>query len=121
MMLDTQAELSRRSETAKAEKEIRAILKKYTINISDINLDALRPNTTNLKSGRANSSAYASKKKGGAFNSDKRRQVMQKYKSLDNKKTWSGRGRAPTWVKTQCGIDDISIDEFKKDPRFKIE
>ena len=68
MLLDTQAELSRREGVTKAEKEIRAILKKYSINIGDIDLVALRSSADTSRKGKAG----AKKKAKGAGGKDNR-------------------------------------------------
>jgi DNA-binding protein H-NS len=109
MLLDTQAELSRREGVTKAEKEIRAILEKYSINIGDIDLAALRPSADGSRKGKA-----------GAKRKANRASVAAKFKSLDGSETWTGRGRAPKWVVSQCESEGISVDAFKQDARFLI-
>jgi len=123
MLLDTQAELSRREGVTKAEKEIRAILKKHSITIADIDLDALRSNTDTSRKGKADAKRKA-KRAGGkdkrAGGKDKRASVVAKFKSLDGSETWTGRGRAPKWVVSQCESEGISVEAFKEDTRFII-
>jgi len=116
ILLDTQAELSRREGVTKAEKEIRAILKKYSINIGDIDLAALRSNTDTSRKGKAGAKRKA-KRAGGK---DNRASVAAKFKSLDGRETWTGRGRAPKWVVSQCESEGMSVKAFKEDARFII-
>jgi DNA-binding protein H-NS len=116
MLLDTQAELSRREGVTKAEKEIRAILKKYSINIGDIDLAALRPSADGSRKGKAG----AKKKAKRAGGKDNRASVAAKFKSLDGSETWTGRGRAPKWVVSQCESEGMSVEAFKEDARFLI-
>jgi DNA-binding protein H-NS len=116
MLLDTQAELSRREGVTKAEKEIRAILKKYSINIGDIDLAALRPSADGSRKGKAG----AKRKAKSAGGKDNRASVAAKYKSLDGGETWTGRGRAPKWVVSQCESEGMSVEAFKEDARFII-
>ena len=109
MLSDTQAELSRREGVTKAEKEIRGILKKYSITIGDIDLSALRPSADGSRKGKA-----------GVKRKANRASVAAKFKSLDGSETWTGRGRAPKWVVSQCESEGISVDAFKEDARFII-
>ena len=116
MLLDAQAELNRREGVTKAEKEIRAILKKYSITIGDIDLSALRSSTDTSRKGKAG----AKKKAKGASGKDNRASVAAKFKSLDGSQTWTGRGRAPKWVIGQCESEGMSVDAFKEDAQFLI-
>ena len=116
MLLDTQVELSRREGVTKAEKEIRAILEKYPITIDDIDLAALRPSSENSRKGKAGAKIKA-KRAGGK---DNRGAVAAKFKSLDGSETWTGRGRAPKWVVSQCESEGMSVEAFKQDARFFI-
>ncbi len=116
MQSDADLELRRRDSVSNAEKEIRAILNKYNITIDDINFAALR---SSVKSSRKRK-AVAKRKTKGAGVKDNRATVAAKYLSLDGNVSWSGRGRAPKWVVSQCESEGISVDAFKKDKRFLI-
>jgi DNA-binding protein H-NS len=116
MLLDAQAELKRREGVTKAEKEIRAVLKKYSITIGDIDLAALRSSTDTSRKGKAG----ANKKAKRAGGKDNRASVAAKFKSLDGSQTWTGRGRAPKWVVSLCEREGMSVDAFKEDVRFLI-
>jgi DNA-binding protein H-NS len=114
ILLDTQSELSRRESVAKAEKEIRAILKKYSITIDHVT--ALRFSGESSRKSKAGTQ----KQTEGNKVKDKRAAVAAKFKSLDGSNTWTGRGRAPKWVTSQCESEGISVDSFKQDERFLI-
>ena len=116
MLLDAQAELNRREGVTKAEKEIRAILKKYSITIGDIDLAALRSSADTSRKGKAG----AKKKANGSGGKDNRASVAAKFESLDGSQTWTGRGRAPKWVVSLCEREGMSVDAFKEDARFLI-
>ncbi len=116
MLSDTQAELRRREGVAKAEKEIRAILKKYSITIGDIDLAALRPGADGSRKSKAGAKRQATR----AGGKDNRASVAAKFKSVNGSETWTGRGRAPKWVVSQCESEGISVDAFKQDARFVI-
>ena len=109
MLSETQAELSRRESLAKAEKEIKAILKKYSINIGDIDLSALRSSANSSRKGKAG----ANKKAKGST-------VTAKFKSPDGSETWTGRGRPPKWAVSLCEREGMSVKAFKEDARFII-
>lgn len=112
-LLDTQSELKRREHIAKAEKEIKAVLRKYSLCIGEIDLAALQP--------VAKKSRKAKKLVKKNFNpTDKRSIVAAKFRGFGENEIWSGRGRTPKWVVTLCDNESITVDEFKKDDRFII-
>ena len=117
MLLDAQAELNRREGVTKAEKEIRAILKKYSITIGDIDLVALRSSADTSRKGKAG----AKKKAKGAGGKENRAAVAAKFRDLDGSQTWTGRGRAPKWVADLCDSEGMTVDAFKQDARFLIK
>ena len=116
MLLDAQTELNRRKSVAKAEIEISETLKKYSITIDDIDLASLRSSADRSRKGGTS----AKKKAKGAGVKDDRAVVAPKYKSVDGSQTWTGRGRAPKWVVSQCEGEGMSVDAFKQDTRFLI-
>jgi DNA-binding protein H-NS len=113
ILADTQSELKRRDGIASAEKEIRAILKKYSITLNDIDLGALKSGT---RAGRSPNSS-----KGGGRKKDQRASVAAKFKNPNSADTWTGRGRAPKWVANLCDSEGITVDAFKQDARFLIK
>ena len=107
---ETQAELTRRKTIDAATVEIRSILKKYKIDLQDIDLNIIT--RTSGKSG--------SKKRTKMIKSrDQRGTVKAKYKDPNSAATWTGRGRTPVWVRGICQNEGIDIDGFKKDDRFR--
>ena len=113
ILADTQSELKRRNGITSAEKEIRAILKKYSITVNDIDLGALKLGT---RAGRRPNS-----NKGGGRKKDQRASVAAKFKNPNSADTWTGRGRAPKWVADLCDSEGMTVDAFKQDARFLIK
>lgn len=110
MIDETKAELKRRENIEAATSEMRAILKKYKIDIQDIDTQILRKD----------SASKGSKKRSSASKSrDQRRIVKAKFKDPDGTATWTGRGRTPSWVVGICAKNGIDVDTFKKDDRFQ--
>jgi len=107
---ETQAELTRRKGIDAATVEISSILKKYKINIQDIDLNVI-----------AKTSGKSSMKKRAkaTISRDQRSTVKAKYKNPNSAETWTGRGRTPAWVQNICQNEGIDIDGFKKDDRFR--
>jgi len=48
----------------------------------------------------------------------KKQKVETKYRFESN--AWSGRGRTPKWVMEICEQQNISLEDFKNDSRFKV-
>jgi len=110
IIVETQAELTRRKNIDAATVEIRSILKKYKVNFQDIDL------STATKTGGKRSI----KKRAKVTKSrDQRSTVKPKYKDPNSAATWTGRGRTPAWVQCICQNEGIDIDGFKKDDRFR--
>ena len=110
IIVETQAELTRRKNIDAATVEIRSILKKYKVNFQDIDL------STATKTGGKRSI----KKRAKVTKSrDQRSTVKPKYKDPNSAATWTGRGRTPAWVQGICQNEGIDIDGFKKDDRFR--
>lgn len=119
---ETQAELKRRENIDKAQKEIHAILKKYKITMAE-----LESGSTGK---RAASKARPAKKLAVRKNSaktaksgsqkDNRSAVSAKYHNPQTGDKWSGRGRAPVWVARICQDEMMDIEKFKADPRFRL-
>ena len=110
IIVETQAELTRRKNIDAATVEIRSISKKYKVNFQDIDL------STATKTGGKRSI----KKRAKVTKSrDQRSTVKPKYKDPNSAATWTGRGRTPAWVQGICQNEGIDIDGFKKDYRFR--
>ena len=107
---ETQAELTRRKNIDAATVEILSILKKYKIDFQDIDLNKVT---------RTSGKSSIKKRVKVTKSRDQRSTVKAKYKDPNSTVTWTGRGRTPAWVQGICQIEDIDIDEFKKDNRFR--
>jgi DNA-binding protein H-NS len=110
MINETKAELKRRETITAATLEIRAILKKYKIDIQEIDAQALQKTSISKRQKKTTASAKSR---------DQRRAVKAKYKEPDGTATWTGRGRTPSWVLGICAKHGIDVDSFKKDDRFQ--
>ena len=102
-----QAELQRRNDLLLASKAIEKTLRKYSLSVAD--LHAIFP----LKKGNADKKPVVSKKS--------RAPAAPKFFDPASDKRWSGRGRAPQWVKDVINKEGISLEEFKVDQRFLIK
>ena len=109
---ETQAELDRRIAVSKATKDIFKILQKYNLAADDLDFKKLFSNSS-TKPTRKIAGKDAKRKKNRA-------KVAPKFQSIDTVQKWTGRGRAPKWVVAFCEAENLTIEDFKKDPRFKI-
>jgi DNA-binding protein H-NS len=107
---ETQEELTRRKNIDAATVEICSILKKYKIDLRDIDL------STTTKTGGKISIKKRAKVTKSRY---QRSTVKAKYKDPNSAATWTGRGRTPVWVQGICQNEGIDIDGFKKDDRFR--
>ena len=107
---DTKAELTRRKNIDAATAEIRSTLKKYKIDVQDIDLNII------AKTGVRSSTKRRAKV---TKSRDQRSTVQAKYKDPNSTTTWTGRGRTPAWVQNICQNEGIDIEGFKKDNRFR--
>ena len=109
---ETQAELARRVAISKASQDVAKILKKHNLTSEDISLQKLVSDGSTKARKRVNSKPSNQKVT--------RSKVVPKFKSLDAVQKWTGRGKAPRWVVALCESENLTIEDFKKDPRFKI-
>jgi len=109
---ESQAELTRRDAISRAAKDVIKILKKYNLKIDDLDLKALEANRPSKSKRKVDGKASIQKRT--------RAKVAPKFKSLDSARKWTGRGKAPQWVVALCEEEKLTVDAFKKDPRFKI-
>lgn len=107
---ETQAELTRRKSIDAATTEIQSILKRYKIDFKDIDLRKA------VKTGGRSGEKKRAKRE---RSSDRRSTVNAKYKDPNSAMTWTGRGRSPAWVRNICQNEDIDIEAFKEDKRFR--
>jgi DNA-binding protein H-NS len=104
---DASSALSRRQKVEKAMVEIQRVSKKYRLSKSELK--------TVLFSIQSSKVTVASKPR------SVRTKVLPKYQSQDGSKTWTGRGRTPSWVVDICRSEDLTVKGFKSDARFLIK
>lgn len=115
-------ELIRRDNIGKAIADIKKVLTQHKLRTEDIDWSQLNKpkkagNRKNTSS-KSNSGNKSKAKKGPK--QDRRSSVVPKYLNPNGKEKWTGRGRTPSWVNMICEQENIDIEHFKLDPRFKI-
>ena len=115
-------ELARRDNMGKALADIKKILTKYKLRAEDIDWRQLNKTTKtgNKKKLSGKSNAADKMKAKGRLKPDQRSSVAPKYLNPNGKEKWTGRGRTPGWVMNICEQENIDIENFKLDPRFRI-
>ena len=119
-----QAELQWRENAKRAFDDIVAVAKKYGFTKADL---------PSLISSQRGTKPRGSKKRQGlpvategnkiyvkAPKTKTRKPVKAKYFGRQEGQKWTGRGRAPGWVTEICELENISLEEFKFDARFKV-
>ena len=109
---EAQTELRRRESILQATQEIVKILKKHNLTAGDIEFKTLQ--SKSKSNPRLKVTGTPSKQK------KTRAKLPPKFKSPDGSQKWTGRGRAPGWVVALCEAEDLTIDAFKQNQRFKI-
>lgn len=114
-------ENKRRANYKAAATAIIAILKKYKISINEIPELGLekRSSAVGKKKLIPTQAKHRGTKIKPSKKADKRLKVAHKYKNPTGSEKWSGRGRAPQWVKAVLEKNNISIAQFKTDRRYK--
>jgi len=122
VLCEAKDELARRDNMSKALADIKKILTKYKLRTEDINWLQLNKTTkTGTKkklSGKSNAAVKMKAK--GRLKPDQRSAVAPKYLNPNGNEKWTGRGRTPSWVMNICEQENIDIENFKLDPRFRI-
>ena len=122
VLCEAKDELARRDNMSKALADIKKILTKYKLRTEDINWLQLNKTTkTGTKkklSGKSNAAVKMKAK--GRLKPDQRSTVAPKYLNPNGNEKWTGRGRTPSWVMNICEQENIDIENFKLDPRFRI-
>lgn len=115
-------ELARRDNMGKALADIKKILEKYKLDAENIDWRQLNKTTkAGNKKRLSNKPNVAVKTKvRERLEPDQRSAVAPKYLNPNGKERWTGRGRTPGWVMNICEQENIDIENFKLDPRFKI-
>lgn len=99
--------LNRRQKVEKAIVEFQRVAKKYKLGKEELK--------TVLVSVHSSKSVSKSKPKSVG------KKVEPKYQSQDASKTWTGRGRTPSWVVEICRSTGLTVEAFKSDSRFLIQ
>ena len=122
VLSEAKDELARRGNMGKALADIKKILTKYKLRAEDIDWRQLNKTTkTGSKKKLSGKSNAADKMKAkGRLKPDQRSAVAPKYLNPNGNEKWTGRGRTPGWVMNICEQENIDIENFKLDPRFKI-
>lgn len=117
--LQKQAEAMRKQAVSAAVKEVKRLVNLYSLSIADLGLaasastkkaaTALKAKAT--KASKADKPAKAPKavKKSSG---DKRAAVAPKYRDSDSGQTWTGRGKAPTWLAAKLAAG-ATKEQFK--------
>jgi DNA-binding protein H-NS len=95
-----QAEAARKSEIGAAIAEIKAKMAAYGITLDDLGGKAKAARGRKPKGGKAAAKA-AKPAKATAKPAKVRKPVAVKYRNAETNETWTGRGKPPTWLKTQ--------------------
>ena len=122
VLSEAKDELARRDNMGKALADIKKILTKYKLRAGDIDWRQLNKTTKagNKKKLSRKSNAAVKIKANERLKSDQRSSVAPKYLNPNGKEKWTGRGRTPGWVMNICEQENIDIENFKLDPRFRI-
>lgn len=122
VLSEAKDELARRGNMGKALADIKKILTKYKLRAEDIDWRQLNKmtKTGNKKKFSGKSNAAVRIKANERLKPDQRSSVAPKYLNPYGEEKWTGRGRTPGWVTNICEQENIDIENFKLDPRFKI-
>ncbi|MEY4295124.1 MAG: hypothetical protein RLY82_812 [Pseudomonadota bacterium] len=117
--LQKQAETMRKQAVSAAVKEVKRLVNLYSLSIADLGLaasastkkaaTALKAKATKAgKPAKAVKAVRVAKKAAG----DKRAAVAPKYRDNETGQTWTGRGKAPTWLATRLAAG-ATKEQFK--------
>ena len=122
VLSEAKDELARRDNMGKAFADIKKILEKYKLRPEDIDWRQLNKTTKAGNKKKLSSKPNAAVKIKGKerLKPDQRSSVAPKYLNPNGKERWTGRGRTPNWVINICEQENIDIENFKIDPRFRI-
>ncbi len=111
--LQKQAETMRKQAVAAAVKEVKRLVNLYSLGYADIGItvggSAKKGAVTPKAKTKASAKPAKATKKASA---DKRAAVAPKYRDNETGKTWTGRGKAPTWLATKIAAG-ASKESFK--------
>ena len=111
--LQKQADAMRKQAVSAAVKEVKRLINLYSLGLADIGLAASASakkaaTTLKAKATKATKPAKTTKKMTG----DKRAAVAPKYRDSDTGQTWTGRGKAPTWMAVKLA-SGATKEQFK--------
>jgi DNA-binding protein H-NS len=111
--LQKQADTMRKQAVSAAVKEVKRLINLYSLGLEDLGLAAsasTKKAATALKAKATKpaKAAKAAKKPAG----DKRAAVAPKYRDSDSGQTWTGRGKAPTWLAAKLAAG-ATKEQFK--------
>ncbi len=109
--LQKQADTMRKQAMSAAIKEVKRLVNLYSLGFADIGITVGSP----VKKGSAAPKAKKSTKPVKAIKkspSDKRAAVAPKYRDNETGQTWTGRGKAPTWLTAKMAAG-ASKESFK--------
>ncbi len=95
--LQKQADAMRKQAMAAAVKEIKRLVNLYSLGLADIGMSVTSPTKVAAKTKSA-PKKVAKAAKAKKASSDNRAAVAPKYRDGETGQTWSGRGKAPTWL-----------------------
>ena len=107
LLITAKNEIEYRNNCKLASAEIKKILKKYSVSLSDLK----ELNSVTIRK---------SKNRKVSENNKRNKSIPPKYRDPVSNKDWTGRGRSPQWVKEICQKENIDIQQFKSDKRFLI-
>lgn len=111
--LQKQAEAMRKQAVAAAVKEVKRLVNLYSLGYADIGITVgtsakKRVPTPKAKTQKSVKLGRTAKK----TSSDKRAAVAPKYRDNETGQTWTGRGKAPTWLANKMAAG-ASKESFK--------
>jgi DNA-binding protein H-NS len=99
--LQKQADAMRKQAMAAAIKEVKRLVNLYSLGYADIGMTvggtAAKKGAATAKASKSTKPVKTAKKS----SSDKRAAVAPKYRDSETGQTWTGRGKAPTWLATK--------------------
>ena len=122
LLSEAKYELARRDNMGKALADIKKVLTKSKLRAEDIDWRQLDKTTQagNKKKPSSKPNAANKMKAKERLKPEQRSAVAPKYLNPNGKERWTGRGRTPDWVINICEQENIDIENFKIDPRFRI-
>lgn len=113
--LQKQADAMRKQAVAAAIKEVKRLVNLYNLGMADIGItfnSASKKATKAAKATKAKSVQSAKSTKSTKKSGDKRAAVAPKYRDSETGQTWTGRGKAPTWLAAKMAAG-ASKESFK--------